>query len=83
MTSDIVQVRYLTVVGKYSYQQKVLMTDIPSMELLNDKLWEEVANCFADTENLDGENEMGQDRFELSDTSSYKYLNQAMNNVSR
>ena len=57
------------------------MTDIQTKKLLNLQLWEEVANCFADMENLKGKNEMGDNDFELSHTTAYKYLNQAINNA--
>ena len=60
---------------------KVGMKDIITEELLNENLWEEFANCLANLENIDGNNNMGEDRFELGTTTVYKYLNQAMNNA--
>ena len=78
-TDDSTWARFNKFTSNTTWQ--VPMNQIETKDLMDQKLWEEVANCLADTENLEGQNEMGADNFELSNTSAYKYLNQAMNNA--
>ena len=60
---------------------KVPMIQMSSKELIKRELWEEVANCLSNADNISGENKLGDDGFDLLAITCYKYINQAMNNA--